>query len=491
MKQYIKEIGKHSIIYTISNILTRAAGLILIPIYTRFLSTSDYGIVANVVAIVNVLSIFYSLGIGAAWSRFYFDYEDRSENQKIFLGNLIIFLLLIGFLSNVIIIVWGESLFKQLIPDLSFKPYILLAIWTSFFTVFFNLKQTFYRIRQQSLQFGIFSLSKFIGSSILIIITVAYYKYGALGKVFSEFAILGVFFILTMILLLKDIKLKFDWNKLSNALKYSIGVIPHTLSNVLINVFDRLFLTNIKGLSTAGIYTVGFQFGSIMQLIIYSINLSWSPFFMKMATKLNDDAKPIFAKLSTYYVFITCFIGLLLSLFSEEYIKIFTTKDYYYASVIVPIYVYTFVINGMYFMVATTFFYIKKAVKYLSMISIVSAIINLILNIVLIPDLGMVGAAWARFTSSLFLFITTYVVSQKIYYIHFEYLRLIKIIGITIGLSITFTISPFTYEQYFYLFLYKILILVGYFFLLYIIKFFKTNELKELRTIFKNYSRIR
>lgn len=491
MKQYIKEVGKHSVIYTISNILTKAAGLILIPIYTRFLSTSDYGIIANVIAIVNLLSIVYSLGIGAAWSRFYFDFEDRSENQKIFLGNLIIFLLLIGFLSNIVISIWGEYLFKQLIPDLAFRPYILLAIWTAFFTVFFNFKQTFYRIRQQSLWFGIFSLSKFLSSSILIIMAVAIYKYGALGKVFSEFTVLGVFFILSILSLKKDIKLKFDWQKLSNALKYAIGVLPHALSNILINVFDRLFLTNMKGLSTAGIYTVGFQFGSIMQLIIYSINLSWSPFFMKTAAKFGNDAKPIFAKITTYYVFITCFIGLNLSLFSEECVKIFTTKDYYYATAVIPIYVNTFVINGMHFMVSTTLFYIKKAVKYLSMISVVSATINLILNIVLIPEFGMLGAAWARFASTLFLFITAYIVAQKIYYIHFEYLRLLKIITITIGLLFVFIISPFTFDQYFFLLLYKIMILSGYFILLYVSKFFKPNELKELRTLLKNYTGIR
>jgi len=257
------------------------------------------------------------------------------------------------------------------------------------------------------------------------------------------------------------------------------------------NVFDRLFLTNIKGLSTAGIYTVGYQFGSIMYLIIFSINLSWSPFFLKTATDLGEEAKLIFAKLATYYIFIICLLGLILSTFSEEFVKIFTTKDYYSASAIVPIYVNNYVINGMYFMVSTTFFYIKRAVKYLSIISIVSAVLNLILNVVFIPGFGITGAAWARFSASLFLFITAYIVSQKVYYIPFEYLRVLKIIGVTIGLSFAISLSPFTYDQYGFLLSYKIFILSGFFVLLYLSRFFKSQELMEAKKLLRNYKFIR
>lgn len=76
----------------------------------------------------------------------------------------------------------------------------------------------------------------------------------------------------------KDVTLKLNLSKLKAALKYGVNVFPHSITGVLVSVFDRVLVTNFKGLSETGIYTIGFQVGSIMNLVVYSINLSWSPF---------------------------------------------------------------------------------------------------------------------------------------------------------------------------------------------------------------------
>ena len=483
MRKYILEIGKHGSIYTISNFLTKATGLILIPVYTRYLTTSEYGIIANVIAIFNFFIIINTFGMQAAWGRFFFDFKDKSNDIKIVFGNIFLFLFVYGFIINLILSFFGKSLFTTLIPDLDFNPYILLALWTAFFAVFFNLKLTLFRVRQQSIQFGIFSFGKFLSMVILTIVAIVVYKYGALGKVASEFTVFLIFSIISIYLLYKDFKLKFNWPILKNVLTYAIPTIPHALAGVLMVIVDRIFLTNLKGLDSVGVYAVGFQFGSIMGIIVNSINLSWSPFFMKTASQNNDSAKISFSKLTTYYVLIIIFIALVIIFFSKEAVLIFTTKSYYQAAPIVPIFIFSFVLTGLYYMMATKIFYVKSATKYISVITITSIVINIILNYSFIPEYGIFGAAWVRFISLFVSFVFAYLISQKYYYIKYEYKRFFTLIGIGSLILFSFYILESFNLSLLYIFIIKLLLLASYFVLLHLFKFLTKSEIKNLREV--------
>ncbi len=486
MKQYVKEISKHGVIYTISNFLTKATGLILIPVYTRYLTTSDYGIVSNVLAIVNFLSVLYIFGMNAVWGRFFFDFKDKSIEQKRFFGSTFYLLFFGGLFLNVLLSYTGKGLFKAIIPELDFSPFVLLAIWTAFFGVVFSLKLTLFRVRQQSLQFGLISFGRFLLTVIATIYAVAILRYGAYGKVFAQFAVWGLFFLIVLYLLKKDLAFSLTSPKLKQALKYAMGVLPHSLSGSIMNIIDRVILTNIKGLAATGIYTVGFQFGSIMQLIVFSFNLSWSPFFMKTAQEKGAEAKQIFSRLSTYYVIALYIIALSITLFGADMVYLFTTKKYFGAINIIPIYVFNFVIYGFYFMASAKIFYVKRAVKYLALITFTAAGINIIFNFLLIPGMGMMGAAWARFISSVCLFVIVHIVSQKFYYIPYEYK---KILGSTAPLVATliafFLIQPLLADFYVLLILFKMALIAVYLLYLHVTRLFTIKEGLDFFKLFK------
>ena len=486
MKQYIKEISKHSFIYTLSNFLTKATGLILIPIYTRYLTTSDYGIVSNVLAIINFLSVLYIFGMNAVWGRFFFDFKDKSQEQKRFFGSTFFLLFFGGLFLNIILSVSGKKLFYIIIPELDFNPFVLLAIWTAFFAVAFNLKLTLFRVRQQSLQFGIISFGRFLITVIATIYAVAILRYGAYGKVFAQFATWGAFFLIALYLLKKDLIFNFHSPKLKQAIKYAFGVLPHSLSGSIMNIIDRVILTNIKGLAATGVYTVGFQFGSIMQLIVFSFNLSWSPFFMKTAKEKGEEARTIFSRLSTYYVIVMYIIGLSITLFGADLIYLFTTKNYFKAIDVIPVYVFNFVIYGFYFMASTKIFYVKKAVKYLAIITFTAAGINIVFNFLLIPGMGMMGAAWARLISSICLFLIVHVVSQKFYFIPYEYKKIINVtLPLIIVLLLFFLIQPKLSNYYILLFLFKLLLIAFYLAYLHLTKLFTFKEGMDFLKLFK------
>lgn len=486
MRQYLKEIGKHSTIYTISNILTKAIGIILIPIYTRFLTVEDYGIISIVAPIVNAFLIIYTFGMRATYGRFFFDHKDRSREQKKTLGTIIIFVLALGLLGNLLFTFFGESFFNHVFPGVDFYPYILLGIWTGFFLLTFDMKLNIFRLRQQSVQYGGYSIIKFASIVILTIFMVVSLKMGAMGKILSEFIICAAFFVLSFILLIKDIIFAFDVKKFRELLKYALPVLPHNLAGVVIALTAKYFLNINDGIEAAGIYNIAFLIGSIMNIVVTSINLTWNPFFMKTAqSKEEGEAKKIFAQLTSYYAMVVIFVGMAIAFFAEEAITILTIPAYYSASAIAPILVFAYVIQGGYYILIAQVFYVKKATWYLPVISVSAALTNIIFNAILVPRFGLAGSAWSFFVTTLFMIIVTYIISQRVYHITYEYKRILSILLISVISVIGYLFIIDREPAMLLAIVLKCSILILYLVSFFVFKIIRRQEIENLKDIYR------
>ena len=488
MRKYIKEIGSQSIIYTFSNILTKAIGFLLIPIYTRYLSTSDYGIISMISSIVGIFTIIFAFGMDSSWSRFYFDFHEKNNQSKKFFGNILLFLLVFGVIVSIVIILFGKNIMEKLFPGLQFYPYIFLSLFISYFTIFFNVSLNLYRIKKMSIKYGVFSVLKFTSSVLLIIFFVSYLKKGALGKLYAEGAIVFIFFIVSLVLLSKEVKLNFSLSTQKQTLKYGMPLIPHALASTIIIFADKFFLNLNEGLTTVGIYNIAVLFGSIMNYVVFGINASWSTFFMDIASKKGDDAKPIISQLSTYYIIAMSFIALSIILFSPEILHLMTTEEYNKAAQIIPIFVFNYLIIAFYYLFSVKLFYVKKSVKYIPIATFTSAIINVVLNYYLIPKYSMYGAAFATLISNFINMIFFYFLSQRFYHIRYE--KRISIVFlittlITIGYYVSHNIGGLVLQIGF-----KIILLGLFFLFLYVFQFFRKSEIENLKDIW-NKVRIR
>jgi len=490
LRNYIKEIGTHSTIYSVSNILTKAIGIILIPIYTRFLTVEDYGIISIITPIINAFLVFYTFGMRATYGRFFFDNKDRSGEQKKILGMIVMFMFLLGLIGNVLLTFFGKPLFNRLFPGVDFYPYILLGIWTGFLMLTFDMKLNLFRLRQQSIAYGVFSILKFGSIVSLTIFMVVGLKLGALGKVLAEFIICGLFFVISLVLLFKDMVFAFDISKFKELLRYALPILPHNLAAIVIALTAKYYLNMKDGVGAAGIFNIAFLIGSIMNIIITSINLTWNPFFMKTAkAKDHEEASKIFSQLTTYYAIAVVFIGLAIALFSKEAIYILTTSEYYGAAQIAPILVFSYILQGGYYMVVTKIFYIKTATKYLALITVASAVANIVLNALLVPDFGLAGSAWSFLLTTLMLFVITYLVSQRVYRIKYEYRRL-GLLSLISVICISLFIGLLQIDLAGWLeILAKLIILFLYLSLLFIFRFLSKSEINNLKDIIQKVRR--
>ena len=441
--QASKKITKNTFVYFAANIITKAAAYLLIPIYTIYLSPAEYGIL-NIIGIVSaLLFIIIILGLKSAISRFTPEYPDRSSLQKKFLGNITCFVALTGIIAAFTLSYFGELIFGALFSDVPYFPFLFIAVWMSFFKLFKTLKLAIFQVRHQAVRYSVLEYGFILANIILTVVVVAFLKKGLSGKIWLDFILAALAALVSIVLLIKDIKPNLNFKEIAAPLKYSIPLIPHMLAGFLLSAIDRIFLEQLTDLSMVGIYSLAFNIALLIQMFTESVRLSYTPFFNETAIKQGKKANPAFARYTTYGFLLYTAAGVLLIVFSKEFITLFAADAYLKAYTLLPVIVFTNVINGLYFFFMRPLMFLKTHTKFVSAATILSAIINIILNYFLIIRFDMLGAAWATFAAVGIKVALVYYFAQKSYPIPYEIKRLSVLFGILLLSLGVFYIAEF------------------------------------------------
>jgi O-antigen/teichoic acid export membrane protein len=427
----IKRITTHSVGFSIGTILTQAMGFFLIPIYTRFLTPADYGILSIASVVSAIFSILFFLGMRSAISRFYFDYNQDAKELKEYLSTITLTVLAVSISLTFLVFVFGKTFFSVISPEVPFYPYIFLVFLTAIFSIPINIAFIVIQVREQSFTYSLINILKFLLTTSAIILFVVFFHEGALGSLLGQCIIAGIFFFVGITLLKKDIGFIFIADKLKESLTFGIFLMPHELASWTTNLIDRLFLSSYTTLTMVGVYSLGYQFATILSVITTAINFAWVPFFMSTFQETGDQAKPVIAQLTRYYVIVLMFFALGITFFSKDVVLLITNPDYYPAISVIPIIVLAFVFDGLYYMVVTQLFMVKKT-GYITISTVSAALLNIILNFLLIPHYGMMGAAVSTVISFGFSFCLVFYFSHTHFPIPYDYSR----IGATILLGV-------------------------------------------------------
>jgi O-antigen/teichoic acid export membrane protein len=458
-----------------------AIGFFLIPVYTRVLTPHDYGIIDIVSTAISVFSILFQVGLRSAIQRFYFEYCDDPQALSSYFSSILTFLFVFPLAIILVVGVAGRPIVAPLIEGVPFNPYILLALGIGFFKVFFAIVQTLFQVEEKVTQYALLNIGSFVVSLGLIIYFVVSLRQGALGNVKAKFISAFIFFLVSIYLLTDHYSFhSIDIHKLWMSLRFGLPLVPHMLSGWILTGVDRFFLNHYANLSTVGLYSLGYKLANVMNIILLSINQAWTPFFMSTAEERGEEAKDTFARLTTYYLAVIFFLALCLSVPAREIIALMTTSSYHQAYKVVPIITFGWVLNGMYFMVVNQIFYTKKT-KFLPLATLSSGLLQVLLNYVWVPQYGMMGSAWAMFVAQFFSFLLTWFISYRVYPMHFEYRKIVRIILVTGGILVmsnSITISSIGYSL-----LLRSTILLSYPVLLFLTGFLEPEEVSRVRSI--------
>jgi O-antigen/teichoic acid export membrane protein len=185
--------------------------------------------------------------------------------------------------------------------------------------------------------------------------------------------------------------LKISKNKLKKAIIFGIPEVPKLMVGLLYSTFDRTMLASYKGVSEIGYYEFGSRFAGIVKIFNDAIGKSFSPYFQESIHQSNHQSNMNI--LDSFYkiIFSLGFIGIGISYFSEEALLVLTTEEFHVAKYLVPFLV-SYYLFGSLNQLASNQFIASEKLYYMAPISLIGLIINIILNIILIPLLGALGA---------------------------------------------------------------------------------------------------
>ena len=294
-----------------------------------------------------------------------------------------------------------------------------------------------------------------------------------------------VFFIISAKYIWKNIKFKFEIKILKEMLNFSMPLVFASISGTLLSIADRYCLKFLGCLSDVGIYALGYKMANTIKIfIITSVQLALSPIIYKMMA--DPDNKRFYSKIMTYFTFgvMICVLGM--SFFGKEIIKFLArNRDYWDAYKVIPVISFA-ILFGMLKDTSLIGINLMKKTKILAIIIFLMSVLNIILNLILIPYFQAIGAAVATLITQFIFFLIIYRYSQKYYFIPYEISKIIKMIFIGfIMLFVTYFINDVSLSIRLFM---KTVMIISFPFILYFMKFYEEIEILRINQGWQKWS---
>jgi len=309
-----KTVLANSVYYTVSSFLIKAFGFFLLPLYTAYLTPSDYGITNLIQSFLGVSTFLVSFSLYSAIPRFYVEYKDDTDKLKRLFGSIFIFVFISGLMYIVLSLCFSKILVKLLFKDIPFYPFVLIGVLTLLFQSLHTIHESILKAIQVGKYLAVLSSVVFLFQTGITILFVVVFEMGALGVLLSQLVINCVYCVYMLVDLRRRdlVKFSFDWTLLKRALTYSIPIIPHNLSTHIASFVSRLFINNTSSLASVGLYSISMQFGNLIDLFQTSVDKAFSPWFYNVLHEGKE--KPVKSQME--------FVKILLSLYSIVYLGI-------------------------------------------------------------------------------------------------------------------------------------------------------------------------
>lgn len=480
MFSQLLRLSKHSIIYGFGVAISQFIGFFLLPLYTRFLTPADFGVLQIFITTQAFLGAIIGMGLGTALFMSFFKY-DNEENRKKVVSTSLIFLTVASLCFTLILIQLASKFSLLLFASTQYTFYFQIIFLTLFFDVAIAIVLQVFRAREESKKFVLISLVRFLVSVGLNIYFVAVLEKGVLGILAAGLIVAGLLYLLLIPSIIKNTGLRFSVVDIKEMLSFGLPLVPTALGGLILFASDKYLLLLLSTAHQLGLYSLGYKFGAvILGLIVAPFTLAFGPFAFSEAKK--ENAKEVYSAVLTYFFLVAMFAALGLSVLSKEVLMIMTTPAFYDAYKVVPLIALSYVLYGCAHVFAIGIYLMKKT-KYSPLITGICAIVNIGLNFVLIPNYAMMGAAVATVISFFILAVGGFIVSMKYYPIRYEWSRVAKIFlaAVLVYVGCLFI----TNDSAIIAGVLKLISLLGFPILLFVFGFFKPEEIQKAREIFR------
>ena len=427
----LKRLGRHSAIYGLGGLVSRILAVLLLPLYTHYLSTSDYGQIETLVALVTVLTIVLRFGISSAFFRFYFDADD-DNGRRLVLRTSFWFTMAMATFGLVAVVALAAPISQALFGEADAANLVrasAVALWAQM-----NYEQlsSLFRVEERSVAFVIASLTNVVLTVAGTVLLVVVLDRGPLGVIVGNFTGTLVVYLALLGYRREQLGLQLDRGLLQRMNQFGMPLVPSALLLWVTNFSDRFFLVKLTDTAEVGLYSVGVRIASAMVLLLTAFRMAWPAFAYSI--KSDEEARRTYAWVLTYLVVLTTWIATALTLLSPWLVAWLTAPEFASSSRVVGPLAFAAVSFGG-FIVLSIGIGRARRTQFNWVITGAAAVVNVTLNLTLIPFYGMMGAAIATVAAYTVMFAGMAWWAQRIFPCPYQWRRVLTAAAAGIALA--------------------------------------------------------
>ncbi len=342
--ELLKRLFSNASLYGAGILLTRFGALLLLPVYWIKLVPADFGIIGLTQALISFLGALFSLGLNEAMQRFYYDWN--SEQRPRSLAVLWVFSIGFSFLICLSLDWLGSTLFSLLFSQVDFNPYLRIALWSAFATNVALMPITLLRVQERVMRFTQITVVAFLLQAGLTLYSLFILNMGVSGYLYAQLASTSLTAVYAIFLMRNIIRGPLQWHYLKAPLRYALPLVPTAILEGFTSFMDRFFLDKYIGLQQIGLYNLGNQFGSSLNVFNHVLKSAWVPFIYRACAE-REDGPTILGKFSVYYVAALAVPALAIALLFEEFILLLDNPPYNAIAEFIPAFVLLYLIQGI------------------------------------------------------------------------------------------------------------------------------------------------
>jgi len=431
----LKRLFSQAAVYGSADVFSNLLNFLLVPIYTKYLAPSDYGTLALLFLFSAVAKVIFRMKLDEGFLRVYYDLKSE-EQKRGFTFTLALFALVSGAILFLLVFLLVPFLAHHLIgPVKRSATMILLAAGDVYVGTFFFVPLTLLRIQGRP---GFFSAltggRQFLNTILKVLFVVR--GGGVVGVLTSDILATLALALVLFPLTLKYSSFRIEKSALWATLQFSLPKVPHGFMIQVQNFADRKILDEFALRSEVGVYSVAYTFGMGVKFALSAFEPAWQPFVFSQIRK--PSTPDLIARVATYVWAGFVFSGLIFSVFGAELLVLMTSKSAFWKGAgIIPIVTSAYVLHGA-FLLTSLGIAIERKAKYYPLVTFLSASTNILLDFILIPRFGSLGAAWATLLAFTVMAAYGYRISRALYKIPYEWARLG---GILLAALLTFALT--------------------------------------------------
>lgn len=422
MSGYLRRLASTGAAYTAASIISKLIAVALLPLYTRYLTPSDYGAAEVLFAAVVAVSIVIRLGAVEALLRFYYKTDEDPEKTvatsfaALFWAGTVSALILLPFAAPISDLLLGQT-------DVELTRIAIGGLWVLTLSEYLL---TIFRLDERAKAFFTVTLLSVAVTIPVTIVLVVFFDLGAEGLLLGSYGT-GVAFVLLLIVYhRKRLSLIPDVPLLRRMMRFGLPTMPAELSLYSLSFVDRIIIARTLGLAEAGLYSLAVKVSQSVNVLVRGFQLAFPPLAYSIVD--DDEARRAYSAVVTWFVVLMAIVITAIWLTAPWIIRIFAAPEYFPAeeavgpvaagTALYAIYMVLLVVLGR-----------TGRTEFNFPATLAGVASNIGLNLILVPIWGIVGAAVSLVISYSIVLILMYIFTQRLFPVPYEWWRLLKVVG--------------------------------------------------------------